>query len=217
MKFDWKVMGTICLIAVIGGEIFYVHRLYDRKDEFLSFCSKQLIEKKYQEKEITPFCKQMEKSFFFNFLPVQEFKPSLLHAAELPVDSQIRFVIFHDPRYLSLYSYCYFVFHKNVDPLKTSPETLAFSSAGFSIPKVELKSYEVWLSSGEGRACVDSVQKSLGFEVTNLSQAMGDRVAIIALNPIGAIRNNKGWKELIHELLRVFVDERAHPIRLSMP
>jgi hypothetical protein len=211
----WKIFGTFALIGVVGGEIFYLHRLYDKKDAFASYCSKRLVEKNYLKNKEGGLCQKLEKAFFFNNLPVQEFRPSFVQAPTLPIDRQIKFIAFHDPRYLSLFAYCYFSYHRSFDPRLTTPEQLALSAAGFSIPKSELKGYGDWLKTDPGRSCVDSVQRSLGFDVVDLNKAIGDQVAIIAFNPIGAVRSDGGWDDVMREGLITISDERAHAVHLA--
>jgi len=191
-----KISIAILTISLVGAVVFF--RL-QTTSPFLKACQTHLKNKKLVSALDTDLCSKIEKQFFSGDDNVQNILPSKVGATELPIDDEVRFIAFNDPAYFSSYAYCYFAFKEWFNPESLAPDQMAIAASGFAILKKELEGYKEWLASTKGQSCSRAIKTSLNLEVIDLEQEMGEKVSIIAINPIGAIRSDNGLGEVIKE------------------
>lgn len=130
------------------------------------------------------FCESLEKSFFKNSLPFQEFSSQDFMVSDYPTDAKTLFQKMYSPRHTTALAYCYFASRGSLDPKKLKPSHFARVIGGFAISSGELPAYEVWLKTENGLQCRQSVENSVGLSVIDLSLLLKNKLGLVALNPL---------------------------------
>lgn len=212
-----KVTLILILFFVffLGGGLWWV--LLIKRSPFLNRCNERLEQENYVKNAESKLCEQLRTKFFQGWGPIQQISPQTVEAPPLPIDSKVRFIAFYNPDYLAAFAYCYFVFRGWFDPEKISPDKLALSASGFTIMKDELVGYDSWLNSHSGEGCRFRLKDETGLAPMDLAKEIGAAIAVIAINPVGAIRSDGGMQPLLREARLTMNHERIHAIHVNCP
>ena len=184
---------------------------------FPQLCRQLLGQRGIEDNFQADICNQIEHENFTGTEAVQDFSPTRLEVTADEVDNHVRYVTFYRAGHMSRLGYCYASFKKWFEPKRVDAALLPQLSTGFSISKSDLNGYPEWLASGEGAACRKSVETRLGSPVLDLAAEMKGKDMLIALNPLGAMRNAKTPGEVKHELQNTVAHSRILALHVTCP
>lgn len=163
------------------------------------------------------YCQSLEKKFFQNSLPFQEFSPQDFMAADYPTDAKTLFLKMYSPRHTSALVYCYFVSRGLLDPKKVDPSLFARAVGGFAISSVQLPAYEVWLKTDAGGQCRQYVENSVGLPMMDIAGLLKNKLSMVALNPL-CLASLQGDTDFVMKAMKQTLNhERIHVLQSNCP
>ncbi len=222
----WRIVLVVVGLLVIVGLIYWQRRYLTQSsrdaDTFQRTCEiKFEIVGVLDPKSRKSKCREFQSALFKTTGEVEELSSedisTHLKARAMGVDSQVRFMLFRDPKVLAATVYCYYIFSGSLKLSQLSPQQLAFGVGGFSVLKRDLQGYSQWLKGPDGLACRERVREGLLAEVIDLEQSLSKHVALIGLNPVGAIQKDSTVVSLREDLSRTLNHERIHAVQSVCP
>ena len=163
------------------------------------------------------YCQSLEKNFFPDGLPLQEFSPRDFRAVDYPTDARTLFLKMYSPRHTAALAYCYFVSRGAIDQKKIDPSAFAMFVNGFSISGNALPVYEVWLKTDEGRQCRQNVENSVGLPVIDVKGLLQNKLGLVALNPLSLVSYKAEISRVTKEMKKTLNHERIHLLHANCP
>jgi hypothetical protein len=163
------------------------------------------------------YCQSLEKNFFKNSLPFQEYSPHDFMAADYPTDAKTLFLKMYSPKHTAALAYCYFVSRGLVDQKKIDPLLFARVVGGFMISTGELPAYEGWLKTDDGMQCRQNVENSVGLSVVNLQELLKNKLGLVALNPLLLVSLKADINRAMKAMKQTLNHERIHILHANCP
>lgn len=134
-----------------------------------------------------------------------------------PIDSQVKFLVANEPSEVTRIAYCYFVQRGWFDPAALSPHKFSLAVDGFAILAQETAEYRSWIKSTPGLACAARVKQELGRAQADLPELIGEKLAIIMVNPLVGILAQKKADAIVENIKTTANHERIHVLQVSCP
>ena len=198
------IIGIFIVLQFVGKNI--------SNSSLVKNCNHYLPNQKVECEELA---KKISNDYFSTSAPLMALEPTRVGAAITPLDSKMKFVISNDPHETTRIAYCYFVQRKWFDSNALPPDKLSLAVDGFAMLASEISDYLLWQNSVEGKECAKKVLQSTGLPVRNLAELIGERKALILVNPIVGLIQKRKVAEVIDSIRTTLNHERVHVLQLS--
>ena len=206
------LVSALLILAIVNKQRAYRSSL-SNGEAFLGDCA-ALAAKRGAD---TTLCPGIKSTFFARGEENPPLAPAAIGAPPLPVDSTTKIIAVSNPRFLSHLAYCYFEFRGWFDPKSLSPEEFAAAATGFAILQGEVYGYADWLQSAAGASCRERVKAFTANEPDDLTGTMKDITALIALNPLAALKAGRSLEDIRNEAQLTLNHERIHVLQVLCP
>jgi hypothetical protein len=111
-----------------------------------------------------------------------------LKLPDLPIDRNIRIVIFQNPKFFSSLSYCKSDSSRDPEAEGVSFSDFSLSQFAEEFTRDDIKALSAWLKTTRGKDCLKTLERESPEHVPDLSALLGQASRLVLINPVAWLR-----------------------------
>ncbi len=182
MGFSALALGGIFLLF-----LFWKLSAFDEHSKaFLEGC--QIASESLNASGKSDFCTSVHLGLFRTKAPYMELSYEQLKLPDLPIDRNIRIVIFQNPKFFSSLSFCKSESFRDSEAEGKSFSDFSLSQYSEEFTRDDIKTLSVWLKTAKGKDCLKTLERESPGHVPDLSALLGQASRLVLLNPVAWLR-----------------------------